>query len=823
MSQPKMIRRRRLAAACLEAMEPRQLMSVNAWKSGVSGDWADATKWSLGHVPTTSEDVVINAAGNYTVSVSGYAYAKKVTVGGGTGTQTLAANKGSLTAYGSVSVLAGDAISVNAGGQIYSYASGTTAVGTIDGTITINGSSAAGASFNVGATTYGGTGSVVFNTTTTYATSNQFGGYGGTIGSGITVRGKTGYFFGRMTNKGAIKVEGTSVDKWQISGVDNQGSITSASGAAVQFDFFKNGAGKTVSLTGGSATFYYDFVNGGTLAANGTKIRLASTILAGGLGTFTRVNAPVEFSGYYDGGGKAFAFDAVGKWVWKGGQLKNGVYDHAAANALSLDPAAGAYGSLSNVTLANDVSIGAGAYLSAYGNVTLATGKRIILNGVSGKSSGLYLYGSTATLGGNGEVVFNTSGGTSYNVLGGNAGVIGSGITVRGKTGTVQYCTNNGLILADAAGETIETVGVTNNGNVMATAGTVKAWTYKQTASGMLTIGIGGATSFGKVNFADYTNASVFAGTINAVLLNGYLPAAGATFNVATFAKAATGTFATQNLDAGNGKAFDLTQTATALSLKAKAAAANFAGRSGTSLAVNGTSAVDAIGLKQNLGVLFATVNGKTSVFHDGQLTAATIRAGASNDTVTVSGQRGVSIFGEAGNDTIQGGGGNDSLTGGDGNDLLVGNSGSDVYAFGNAAIAETDTVGEAANLGTGDTLDFSAATVGVTVNLASDTLATMTNRTVKTQAAGQWANLENATGGTAADKLTGNAAVNVLRGGAGNDTLTGAAGADSLYGDAGTDSLFGGGDNVKDLLDGGLDTDVKGSADAIDTLVSVP
>ena len=56
-------------AVRLEALETRQLMAANAWKSAVSGNWNDATKWSLGHVPTKTEDVVISVAGNYTVTV----------------------------------------------------------------------------------------------------------------------------------------------------------------------------------------------------------------------------------------------------------------------------------------------------------------------------------------------------------------------------------------------------------------------------------------------------------------------------------------------------------------------------------------------------------------------------------------------------------------------------------------------------------------------------------------------------------------------------------------------------------------------------------
>jgi hypothetical protein len=45
-------------------------MAINFWKIGVSGNWSQASNWSLGTVPSsTSDDVTINAAGTYTVTV----------------------------------------------------------------------------------------------------------------------------------------------------------------------------------------------------------------------------------------------------------------------------------------------------------------------------------------------------------------------------------------------------------------------------------------------------------------------------------------------------------------------------------------------------------------------------------------------------------------------------------------------------------------------------------------------------------------------------------------------------------------------------------
>lgn len=66
---------------------------------------------------------------------------------------------------------------------------------------------------------------------------------------------------------------------------------------------------------------------------------------------------------------------------------------------------------------------------------------------------------------------------------------------------------------------------------------------------------------------------------------------------------------------------------------------------------------------------------------------------------------------------------------------------------------------------------------------------------------------IENAKGGSGADRITGNAANNNLMGSSGNDTLTGGGGNDVLVGGDGNDVLNGG--NGNDLLRGGVGNDV--------------
>jgi Ca2+-binding RTX toxin-like protein len=146
------------------------------------------------------------------------------------------------------------------------------------------------------------------------------------------------------------------------------------------------------------------------------------------------------------------------------------------------------------------------------------------------------------------------------------------------------------------------------------------------------------------------------------------------------------------------------------------------------------------------------------------------IFAGAGNDQVfagdgadIVYGDAGADrIFGDQGNDLINAGAGDDTVFGGAGNDLIVAEigDGNDVY-FGD------DSEG-----GSGvDTLDMSAATVNVTVNLGSGPLFNGSTASSQTGSDTLWG-IENVNTGSGNDTITASNAVNVISGGAGNDTF---------------------------------------------------
>ena len=264
-----------------------------------------------------------------------------------------------------------------------------------------------------------------------------------------------------------------------------------------------------------------------------------------------------------------------------------------------------------------------------------------------------------------------------------------------------------------------------------------------------------------------------------------------------------------------------------------------------------------------------ATLNGTTDGIAsiNGQ-TIANLRSienltgGSGNDVLT----------GDAGNNALEGGLGDDVLNGGAGNDTVVfsGSAAATVdlsittaqnTGFGNDTITNIENVrtGSSADRVTGDandnifydgggndiyngaagsdTVDYSASTSSVTVNLnttvaqtvgtygGSDTITNIEN------IVGAASFTNTLTGGnTTANRLVGGALADYIIGGGGADTLIGGAGNDVLFGDYvntfntgattvdGDDVLEGGAGN--DTLVGGMGNDILRGGDGDDILV---
>ncbi|MBS0265985.1 MAG: calcium-binding protein, partial [Planctomycetes bacterium] len=211
------------------------------------------------------------------------------------------------------------------------------------------------------------------------------------------------------------------------------------------------------------------------------------------------------------------------------------------------------------------------------------------------------------------------------------------------------------------------------------------------------------------------------------------------------------------------------------------------------------------MGVSVNLGVATAqVVNANLTLTLGSTTTIEEVDGSAQNDTITGNSLQNY-LLGYSGNDTLNGGAGVDYIWGGDGNDTLIGGAGSDVlsgdlgddvYQFNPSSALGTDTLWEATASGT-DTLDFSAATAAINVNLSTTAIQAVTAN-LSLQIDADLSEFENVVGGSSNDTITGNALNNVLIGGAGNDTLSGLGGRDILVGGTGADTLKGGdGDDI--------------------------
>jgi serralysin len=112
------------------------------------------------------------------------------------------------------------------------------------------------------------------------------------------------------------------------------------------------------------------------------------------------------------------------------------------------------------------------------------------------------------------------------------------------------------------------------------------------------------------------------------------------------------------------------------------------------------------------------------------------------------------------------------------------------------------------------DTVSFSGATAGVTVNLSTGTASGYGNDTMVL------GTIEKITGSSKNDNLTGDNGANTLTGGGGNDTLNGLGGNDTLTGGAGDDTLDGGAGT--DTCNGGTHV-VGDTATNCETISNIP
>jgi Ca2+-binding RTX toxin-like protein len=234
---------------------------------------------------------------------------------------------------------------------------------------------------------------------------------------------------------------------------------------------------------------------------------------------------------------------------------------------------------------------------------------------------------------------------------------------------------------------------------------------------------------------------------------------------------------------------------------------------------INGGAAVDTLTDGSGLGILVGGAG-------------ADVMSGNSGNDLLIGNDGNDNLNGGAGNDTVRGGVGNDTIDGGAGTEDLLDYSdatgplsltlalgagsfnnaatglGNDTYnnmegLIGTSA-GDTLTGNTGDNIlrggggndildgagGTGDLLDLSDATAGITINFSQGVSQSATATGIGTDT---YSNFEGVIGSAFNDTINGSAENDILRGGGGNDTINGGAGNDRIVGGTGADNLTGG------------------------------
>ena len=192
----------------------------------------------------------------------------------------------------------------------------------------------------------------------------------------------------------------------------------------------------------------------------------------------------------------------------------------------------------------------------------------------------------------------------------------------------------------------------------------------------------------------------------------------------------------------------------------------------------NGGAGIDTVsyasrGTKVSVSIDGMANDGEAGELDKVMLDVENIIGGSGDDT----------LAGSSADNVLVGGLGDDTISGGTGNDTLRGDAGDDTFDEGDASNGADTLIGGAGV----DFVDYTARSQPLTIVMNGVTGSGEASEGDKIGT-----DVENLTGGSAADSITGNAADNLLQGGPGteSDTLDGQAGDDVLDGAGGNDAL---------------------------------
>jgi hypothetical protein len=528
--------------ASIEYLEERTLLATVNWMNPSGGDWNTPGNWDANRVPDSGDDAVISITGitvthsaNVTDSIKSLNSQATVTLSGGTlnvsgtvhsdvpmnifgfatlgtatidTTTTLRASGGTLsgvTLNGTLDLatLVGSVVVVENGLTLGGTVNLGEADGTTDGRLILRGTQ-----------TLGGTGTIIFggnqgNQVISQGTNAVF-----TIGSGITLRGKSGLVGGQSSSETVINHGTISADvaggtiNVDAAGLTTDGTMQALNGGILQLNPFK--------LAG-------TWVNTGQLIVNNSTLALGGVFHSSDLGNFSRTGGSVNLIGTLDNSNSTLALNSTtGTWNLHGGKIQGGIIAVPTDGAqLTVD----SFGStLKGVTL--NANLDLTASLKVVDGLTLNS--TIAIGKADGTGSATLNFEGTQTLAGTGAIVFGGSTSNALNIQGfPNVATltIGPNITIRGKSGTIRNSgtantfINQGKIDADVAGGTItlDAPGWINQGTAQALGGGTLSLKGSWNNAGVIretdsTLNLGGT-----FRFADLGNFSRTGGTVNVI------------------------------------------------------------------------------------------------------------------------------------------------------------------------------------------------------------------------------------------------------------------------------------------------------------------
>ncbi len=370
-----------------------------------------------------------------------------------------------------------------------------------------------------------------------------------------------------------------------------------------------------IHASGGSTlTFEINWQNAGLITATDSTVNFGGKYIRDAIGLFVRSGGVVNITGTFDNTGNTLLLDdTTGSWTLRGGTILGGrIIGGGGATLIAGTTQGVAPGKLDGVIVDADL-LAADTTIKFLNNVTF-NGTATLNNGTIEFPYQIEM--PDQVLQGRGEVVFDDEGTLRPRV---SRFIIGPDVTIRSGTGggyvaEIYYTgtlINQGSIISDTTGEIINVNGgnVTNEGSIRAVSGgriyanadtglaALGMWTnagsiyvgksssfvadrysdgFTQTAEGSISVELGGTLTAdrGIVYLGNPSSSSTVLvtldGTLNVVLIDGYVPPVGTTIDIVSYSPGLlTGQFATINgLDIGNGTTFQPTYTNSALVLE---------------------------------------------------------------------------------------------------------------------------------------------------------------------------------------------------------------------------------------------------------------